>query len=51
MRFGIHVLIESFTSDVKAIARAAAIWRKIEPTRGEIAWKGLIFLRTILKSP
>jgi hypothetical protein len=24
--------IESFTTDVKVIARAAAIWRKIEPT-------------------
>ena len=28
------VVIESFTSDVKVIARAAAIWRQIEPTAG-----------------
>jgi D-psicose/D-tagatose/L-ribulose 3-epimerase len=42
------VVIESFTSDVKVIARAAAIWRKIEPTRGEIAYKGLKFLKRIL---
>lgn len=39
------VVIESFTTDVKVIARAAAIWRRIEPTRDEIAVKGLTFLR------
>lgn len=35
------VVIESFTKDVKVIARAAAIWRRIEPTQDEIAVKGL----------
>jgi D-psicose/D-tagatose/L-ribulose 3-epimerase len=35
------VVIESFTTDVKVIARAAAIWRRMEPTRDEIAVKGL----------
>ena len=35
------VVIESFTTDVKVIARAAAIWRKIEPRRDDIAVKGL----------
>lgn len=39
------VVIESFTTDVKVIAKAAAIWRRIEPTRDEIAVKGLKFLR------
>jgi len=39
------VVIESFTTDVKVIARAAAIWRRIEPTRNEIAVKGLKFLK------
>ncbi len=39
------VVIESFTTDVKVIARAAAIWRKIEPKRNDIAVKGLKFLR------
>jgi len=43
------VVIESFTTDVKVIARAAAIWRKMEPTRDEIATKGLAFLRKTLK--
>jgi len=42
------VVIESFTSDVKAVARAAAIWRTIEPTRDEIAWKGVRFLKELL---
>ena len=49
IRYKGDVVIESFTSDVKALARAAAIWRKLEPTRDEIAWKGLKFLRSILK--
>jgi D-psicose/D-tagatose/L-ribulose 3-epimerase len=43
------VVIESFTTDVKVIARAAAIWRKIEPSRNEIAVKGLKFLKKTLR--
>lgn len=43
------VVIESFTTDVKVIARAAAIWRKMEPTRTEIAVKGLKFLKKTLR--
>ena len=39
------VVIESFTTDVKVIARAAAIWRQIEPTRDDIAAKGVKFLK------
>jgi len=42
------VVIESFTSDVKVIARAAAIWRKIEPSQQHIAVNGLKFLRKTL---
>jgi D-psicose/D-tagatose/L-ribulose 3-epimerase len=45
------VVIESFTTDVKVIARAAAIWRRIEPTRNEIATKGIKFLRRVLSLP
>jgi D-psicose/D-tagatose/L-ribulose 3-epimerase len=41
------VVIESFTTDVKVIARAAAIWRKIEPKRDDIAVKGLANLRAL----
>ncbi len=43
------VVIESFTTDVKVIARAAAIWRRIEPTRNEIATNGIKFLKKALK--
>ena len=39
-------VIESFTLDVTMIARAAAIWRRIEPTRDEIAVEGLEFLKS-----
>jgi D-psicose/D-tagatose/L-ribulose 3-epimerase len=42
------VVIESFTTDVKVIARAAAIWRRIEPTQKDIAVKGVKFLRKTL---
>ena len=44
------VVIESFTQDVKVIARAAAIWRKIEPRRDDIASKGLVFLKRLLNN-
>ena len=43
------VVIESFTTDVKVIARAAAIWRKIEPSSNDIAVKGLKFLQRTLR--
>jgi D-psicose/D-tagatose/L-ribulose 3-epimerase len=42
------VVIESFTTDVKVIARAAAIWRRMEPTTEEIAVKGIKFLKKAL---
>jgi D-psicose/D-tagatose/L-ribulose 3-epimerase len=42
------VVIEGFATNVKLIARAAAIWRQIEPSQEEIALKGLTFLRRIL---
>jgi D-psicose/D-tagatose/L-ribulose 3-epimerase len=43
------VVIESFTTDVKVIARAAAIWRRMEPTTDEIAVKGVKFLKRVFK--
>ena len=49
VKYNGDVVIESFTTDVKVIAKAAAIWRRIEPTRNEIALKGLKFLRRTLK--
>ncbi len=48
IRYKGDVVIESFTTDVKVIARAAAIWRRIEPTRDEIAVDGLKFLKKMM---
>jgi D-psicose/D-tagatose/L-ribulose 3-epimerase len=42
------VVIESFTTDVKVIAKAASIWRDFEPSKEDIAVKGLKFLKKIL---
>jgi len=41
------VVIESFTSQVKEIARAVCIWREIAPSQDAIATQGLAFLKTI----
>ena len=43
-----EVSIESFTQDVKVIAKAAAIWRKIESSQEAIAADGVQFLRRVL---
>lgn len=40
------VVIESFTTDVKVIAKAASIWRKFEPSQEDIAVKGIQFLKS-----
>ena len=42
------VVIESFTSQVKEIARAVCIWREIAPSQDAIAVQGLKFLKSIL---
>lgn len=42
------VVIESFTSDVKSIARAAAIWRPLAASQDALARDGLAFLRGLL---
>jgi D-psicose/D-tagatose/L-ribulose 3-epimerase len=49
IRYEGDVTVESFTQDVKIIAKAAAIWRRIEPTQDEIAVDGLKFLRKALR--
>lgn len=48
VRYQGDAVIESFTADVKVIAKAAAIWRQIEPSNTDIAVKGLKFLRKTL---
>jgi D-psicose/D-tagatose/L-ribulose 3-epimerase len=42
------IVIESFTIENQAIARAAAIWRPLAPTQDAIATEGLRFLRGAL---
>ncbi|HVN53675.1 MAG TPA: sugar phosphate isomerase/epimerase [Anaerolineaceae bacterium] len=42
------VVIESFTPDVKEIARAVCIWREIAPSQDAVAGQGLKFLRSLL---
>lgn len=42
------VVIESFTAQVKEIARAVCIWREIAPSQDAIATQGLSFLRSLL---
>ena len=41
------IVIESFTPDVKIIAKAASIWRKTEPSEEVIARDGLKFIRSL----
>jgi D-psicose/D-tagatose/L-ribulose 3-epimerase len=47
IRYDGDLVIESFTTQVEMIARAASIWRKFEPSQEDIAIKGLKFLRTL----
>ena len=42
------IVIEGFATHVKLIARAAAIWRQIEPNQNDIATKGLKFLQRVI---
>jgi D-psicose/D-tagatose/L-ribulose 3-epimerase len=42
------VVIESFTSKVQSIARAAAIWRPLAESQDALARDGLAFLRRLL---
>lgn len=43
------VVIESFTPDVLVIAKAASIWREMEPNKNDIAIEGVKFLRKALR--
>lgn len=42
------IVIESFTSKVQSIARAAAVWRPLAASQDDLAREGLLFLRGIL---
>jgi D-psicose/D-tagatose/L-ribulose 3-epimerase len=47
--YGGGVVIESFTSKVKTIARAAAIWRPLAVSQDALATEGLAHLRRLLR--
>ncbi len=42
------VVIESFTAEVKSIAKATAVWRSVAPSQDALAGDGLSFLRKLL---
>lgn len=48
VQFDGPVVIESFTSKVKSIARAAAIWRPLAASQDALASDGVAFLKTLL---
>ena len=43
------VVIESFTPQVKSIAKAVCIWREIAPDQDSIAFEGLAFLKQLFQ--
>lgn len=48
IRYQGPLVIESFTNQVKEIARAVCIWREIAPSQDAIAVQGLNFLKPLL---
>jgi D-psicose/D-tagatose/L-ribulose 3-epimerase len=42
------LVIESFSTSVKQIARAAAVWRPLAPSADELATQGLAFLKKLM---
>jgi D-psicose/D-tagatose/L-ribulose 3-epimerase len=42
------MVIESFTTEVKEIARAAAIWRPLASSQDALAAEGMVFLKTLM---
>jgi len=49
IKFDGVLVIESFTSKVKSIARAAAIWRPLASSQDALAADGVVFLRDLMK--
>jgi D-psicose/D-tagatose/L-ribulose 3-epimerase len=48
VKFDGALVIESFSTEVKEIARAAAVWRPLAPTPDGLAKDGLAFLRKLM---
>jgi D-psicose/D-tagatose/L-ribulose 3-epimerase len=49
IKFDGVLVIESFTSKVKSIARAAAIWRPLASSQDALAADGVVFLHELMK--
>ncbi len=48
VKFDGALVIESFSTEVKEIARAAAVWRPLAPTPDGLAKDGLAFLKSLM---
>jgi D-psicose/D-tagatose/L-ribulose 3-epimerase len=48
INYGGALVIESFSTEVKEIARAAAVWRPLAPDRDGLAGDGMAFLRKLM---
>jgi D-psicose/D-tagatose/L-ribulose 3-epimerase len=49
VKFDGMLVIESFSTEVKEIARAAAVWRPLAPTPDGLARDGLAFLKKLMR--
>jgi D-psicose/D-tagatose/L-ribulose 3-epimerase len=49
INYGGALVIESFSTEVKEIARAAAVWRALAPTQDGLATEGMAFLKTLMR--
>jgi D-psicose/D-tagatose/L-ribulose 3-epimerase len=49
VKFDGPLVIESFSTEVKEIARAAAVWRPLAPSADGLAKDGLAFLKKLMK--
>jgi D-psicose/D-tagatose/L-ribulose 3-epimerase len=48
INFSGALVIESFSTEVKEIARAAAVWRPLAASADGLATEGLAFLRNLM---
>jgi len=48
INFSGALVIESFSTEVKEIARAAAVWRPLAPTTDSLAVDGMAFLKKLM---
>jgi D-psicose/D-tagatose/L-ribulose 3-epimerase len=48
INFNGALVIESFSTEVKEIARAAAVWRPLAPTQDGLAVEGMAYLRKLM---